>query len=76
MMKDVWWGLNVFSSWVFIFVVLEKMRVRRRSGRGFRLRQFSVGRVWLSAASRSGWPGTASTVPLTSGRRREGEIKI
>lgn len=54
------------------FVVLEKEtktsgRVGRISGRGFRLRRFSVGHVWLSAASHSGWPCTASTVPLTSG---------
>lgn len=62
------------------FVVLEKEEETktktsgRRSGRGFRLRRFSVGHVWLSAASRPGWPCTASTVPLTSGggrKRRE-----
>lgn len=68
------------------FVVLEKEeetktsgRVGRRSGRGFRLRRFSVGHVWLSAASRSGWPCTASTVPLTSGGgggRRKDELDL
>lgn len=55
-------GLN-FSSWAFL--------KERGGGQGYRLRQYSVGPVWLSAASRSVLIHTVSIILPTPGGHNE-----